>query len=122
MKIELKEIVCDTQHQYSVDLRDLKHLNATEPGKKEGDRQVFTIKGTWRHEVQVVKNEALFTGLGDSLCPVSVHMVHRKINGVARRVSVQVADRVVIISLKDGMEVVDQETVGMRYKSCVHGV
>jgi hypothetical protein len=41
-------------------------------------------------------------------------MVHRKIDGVARRVGVQVADRVVVISLKDGVEVVDQETVGMR--------
>ena len=97
-----------------MDLRDLKDFEATEPGKREGDLQVFTIKGPWRHEVQGVKNEALFTGLGDSLCPVSVHMVHRKIDGVARRVSVQVADRVVIISLKDGVEVVDQETVGMR--------
>ena len=122
MKIELKEIVRDTQHQYSVELRDLKDFEATEPGKKEGDLQVFTIKGPWRHEVQVVKNEALSTGLGHSLCPVRILMVHRKIDGVARRLSVQVAHSVVIITLKDGVEVVDQETVGMRQKSCVHGV
>ena len=120
MKIELKEIVRDTQHQYSVDLRDLKDFEATESGKKEGDLQVFTIKGPWRHEVQVVKNEALLTGLSHSFCPVSVHMVHRKIDGVARRLSVQVAHSVVIITLKDCVEVVDQETVSMRQKSCVH--
>lgn len=97
-----------------MDLRDLKDLEATEPGKKEGDLQVFTIKGSWRHEVLVVKNEAIFTRLSHSLCPVRGHRVHCKIDGVARRVGVQVADRVVVISLKDGVEVVDQETVGMR--------
>ena len=97
-----------------MDLRDLKDFEATELGKKEGDLQVFTIEGSWRHEVQVVKNETLSTGLSHSLCPVSVHRVNCKIDGVARRVSVQVADRVVVISLKDGVEVVDQETVGMR--------
>jgi hypothetical protein len=47
-------------------------------------------------------------------------MVHRKIDGVARRLSVQVAHSVVIITLKDCVEVVDQETVSMRQKSCVH--
>jgi hypothetical protein len=65
--MEVIAIVVNAQDQDSVDWGDLKYLEASELGKKKHDLQVFMIKWPWRHEIQVLKNEARRSGLDHSI-------------------------------------------------------
>ena len=107
-------IVSDAQQQDSMDLGDLKDLEACELRKKKRYPQAFPVKGPWRHEVQVVKNEATSTWVGHFLRLVSGAVVILEPDGVARWVGVQVADREVVVIRNDSTREVDEETVGVR--------